>query len=90
MSFACAGDVLASTIQGEQEDVDQAVAAAKTAYESWSKTPGHVRARYLYRYALLEVGYLHTSERVAPDLKATSRYTPPPVRTDTVGCLCTI
>ena len=43
------GEVLASTVQGEQEDVDQAVGAAKTAYESWSKTPGHVRARYLYR-----------------------------------------
>ena len=44
-----AGEVLASTIQGQQEDVNMAVNAAKVAYESWHKTPGHVRARILYR-----------------------------------------
>ena len=43
------GEVLASTIQGEQDDVNMAVNAAKVAYESWHKTPGHVRARILYR-----------------------------------------
>ena len=40
---------MATTIQGTQDDVNQAVEAAKEAYESWHKTPGHVRARYLYR-----------------------------------------
>jgi aldehyde dehydrogenase (NAD+) len=44
-----AGETLASTIQGEQEDVDMAVKSSKKAYESWSKTPNHVRARHLYR-----------------------------------------
>jgi acyl-CoA reductase-like NAD-dependent aldehyde dehydrogenase len=43
------GEVLASTVQGNQEDVNAAVAAANTAYQSWSKTPPHVRARHLYR-----------------------------------------
>ena len=36
---------------GVQEDADLAVGAAKKAYESWSKLPGHVRARHLYSIA---------------------------------------
>ena len=32
-------------------DVDSAVAAARRAFEGWSVTPGHVRARYLYALA---------------------------------------
>ena len=32
-------------------DVDAAVAAARTAFERWGKTPGHVRARYMYAIA---------------------------------------
>ena len=44
------GAVLATTIQGEQEDVDQAVNAARTAYASWSALTPHARARHLYRY----------------------------------------
>jgi aldehyde dehydrogenase (NAD+) len=43
------GATLATTVQGEQEDVDAAISAARTAFESWSKLPGHVRARHLYR-----------------------------------------
>ena len=43
------GAVLASTTQGTNEDIDVAVGAAKTAYETWSKTSPHVRARHLYR-----------------------------------------
>ena len=31
--------------------MDAAVAAARAAFESWGKTPGHVRARYLYAIA---------------------------------------
>ncbi|CAC5358940.1 ALDH [Mytilus coruscus] len=45
------GEPLATTIQGEQEDVDLAVSSAKKAYETWSKTPNHVRARHLYSIA---------------------------------------
>ncbi|KXJ06145.1 aldehyde dehydrogenase family 16 member A1 [Exaiptasia diaphana] len=45
------GEVLASTTQGEQKDIEQAVAAAKEAFQSWSKTSGHVRARHIYSIA---------------------------------------
>ncbi|XP_053546742.1 aldehyde dehydrogenase family 16 member A1 [Bombina bombina] len=45
------GETLATTIQGNDEDLDTAVSAAKKAYESWSKLPCHVRARYLYSIA---------------------------------------
>ena len=45
------GKVLSKSIDGTNEDVDRAVAAARTAFESFSKTPGHVRARYLYAIA---------------------------------------
>ncbi|XP_069173387.1 aldehyde dehydrogenase family 16 member A1-like [Procambarus clarkii] len=47
----CSGSVLASTIQGTQEDVNQAVAAAKKAFKTWSALSGHARARYLYSIA---------------------------------------
>ncbi|XP_063608921.1 aldehyde dehydrogenase family 16 member A1-like [Penaeus indicus] len=47
----CNDKVLASTIQGTQEDVDQAVGAAKEAFQSWSSLSGHARARYLYSIA---------------------------------------
>ena len=43
-------NVLASTIQGTQEDVNLAVEAAKAAYKSWKDLPAHTRARHLYRY----------------------------------------
>ncbi|KAE8593857.1 hypothetical protein XENTR_v10019349 [Xenopus tropicalis] len=45
------GEALASTVQGEEEDVETAVKAARKAFESWSKLPCHVRARYLYSIA---------------------------------------
>ena len=45
------GEMLAETSQAGQDEVDQAVAAARKAFSSWSKTPGHVRARYLYAIA---------------------------------------
>ena len=45
------GEKLAETAQAGQEDVDAAVAAAREAFKRWSKTPGHVRARYLYAIA---------------------------------------
>ena len=36
---------------GTQEDVNLAVGAASKAFDSWSKLPGHVRARHLYSIA---------------------------------------
>ena len=43
--------LLARVTQGSEADIDAAVAAARTAFESWSTTPGHVRARHLYAIA---------------------------------------
>ncbi len=45
------GEQIAETAQAEKKDVDAAIAAARTAFESWSKTPGVVRARYMYAIA---------------------------------------
>ncbi|MBF6614839.1 MAG: aldehyde dehydrogenase family protein [Chloroflexi bacterium] len=45
------GKLLARIARASAEDVDAAVKAARQAFESWSKTPGHVRARYLYAVA---------------------------------------
>lgn len=49
--FVGTGEKLASTIQGEKEDIELAVSSAKTAFQTWSKLPGHVRARHLYSVA---------------------------------------
>ncbi|HPV07548.1 MAG TPA: aldehyde dehydrogenase family protein, partial [Aggregatilineales bacterium] len=45
------GERLAETAQAGEEDVNAAVAAARAAFKTWSKTPGHIRARYLYSIA---------------------------------------
>ncbi len=45
------GEELAQTAQANQDDVNDAVRAARNAFEAWSRTPGHVRARYLYAIA---------------------------------------
>ena len=45
------GEKLTDTVQAGQEDVDAAVAAARQAFNTWSQTPGSVRARYLYAIA---------------------------------------
>ena len=45
------GKELAKTVQCEDADVDKAVEAARNAFDGWSKTPGHTRARYLYAIA---------------------------------------
>ena len=42
---------LARIAQASNRDVDAAVKAARKAYPAWSKTPGHIRARYLYAIA---------------------------------------
>lgn len=45
------GEILAQTVQAGQAEVDAAVAAARQAFQSWSRTPDHLRARYLYAIA---------------------------------------
>jgi aldehyde dehydrogenase (NAD+) len=45
------GEQIAETVQAGQKEVDQAVAAARAAFQSWSQTPGIQRARYLYAIA---------------------------------------
>jgi len=42
---------LAQVTQASEDEVNAAVAAASRAFESWSQTPGHIRARYLYALA---------------------------------------
>jgi aldehyde dehydrogenase (NAD+) len=45
-------EVLAEVAEAGPEDVDRAVAAARTAYEKvWGRMPGAERAKYLYRIA---------------------------------------
>jgi aldehyde dehydrogenase (NAD+) len=45
------GESLAETAQAGQKEVDAAVAAARAAFKTWSKTPGVERARSLYAIA---------------------------------------
>src|SRR2546425_810008 len=45
------GKLLAQVAAANSADVDAAVAAARAAFESWGKTPGHARARYMYAIA---------------------------------------
>src|SRR5579883_2002658 len=45
------GKPLAKIASANSSDVDAAVAAARAAFETWGKMPGHVRARYLYAIA---------------------------------------
>jgi aldehyde dehydrogenase (NAD+) len=45
------GKPLARVASANSADVNTAVAAARSAFPAWSKTPGHVRARYLYALA---------------------------------------
>ena len=45
------GETLARVARGTVADVDRAVAAAATAFKSWSKLSGHERARHLYALA---------------------------------------
>src|SRR5512143_2357255 len=45
------GEGLGETVQADQKEVDQAVAAARAAFADWSTTPGVVRARHLYAIA---------------------------------------
>src|SRR6202162_775740 len=45
------GKPLTKVAAATSADVDAAVAAARAAFETWGKTPGHVRARYMYAVA---------------------------------------
>jgi aldehyde dehydrogenase (NAD+) len=44
-------DKIADTVQAGQGEVDAAVTAARQAFQTWSVTPGAVRARFLYAIA---------------------------------------
>jgi len=43
--------LLAETVQAGQKEVNDAVAAARASFGTWSKTPGVVRARHMYGIA---------------------------------------
>ena len=45
------GEELAKVAVASRGDVDKAVKAARTAWETWGQTSGHTRARYLYAIA---------------------------------------
>src|SRR5689334_4524563 len=45
------GETLAQIAEAGKDDIDAAASAAAEAFKTWSKTPGHVRARYLYAIA---------------------------------------
>jgi len=45
------GAVLSATTQGNSEDVDKAVSAAREAHNKWSKLTGNERAKHLYSIA---------------------------------------
>ena len=45
------GELLGETVQAGKKEVDAAVAAAQEAFGTWSKTPGVIRARYMYAIA---------------------------------------
>ncbi|GHO67544.1 aldehyde dehydrogenase [Ktedonobacter sp. SOSP1-52] len=45
------GKALVQVASASSADVDVAVAAARKAFKAWSKTPDHVRARYMYALA---------------------------------------
>src|SRR6266851_1786045 len=45
------GKPLTKVAAATSADVEAAVAAARAAFETWGKTPGHVRARYMYAIA---------------------------------------
>ncbi|XP_043915174.1 aldehyde dehydrogenase family 16 member A1 [Protopterus annectens] len=62
------GEDLAVTIQGEEEDVDLAVKAARKAFEPWSKLPCHVRARYLYVGRILRKATAGTGKKLSLEL----------------------
>lgn len=49
------GEALAEVPISTKEDVDEAVASAKTAFKTWSKTPVPKRARILFKYQQLLV-----------------------------------
>lgn len=50
-STPATGKVLASTVQGNKEDVDQAVKVAKAAQVQWSQLSAHERSKHLYSIA---------------------------------------
>src|SRR2546422_10648381 len=45
------GKSIVQIAQAGKADIDAAIKAARQAFKDWGKTPGHVRARYLYAVA---------------------------------------
>ncbi len=45
------GQQLAQIADADEADVNAAVTAARAAFKTWGKTPGHIRARHLYAIA---------------------------------------
>jgi len=50
-SSPATGEVLCETIQGQPDDLNQAVAAARTAFPRWAGLKGSERARFMYAIA---------------------------------------
>ncbi len=65
-------EIVAQVQAAGEEDLDQAVAAARTAFRKWSVTPGNERAKVLFRFAdLLDaradlIGEIETIEAGLP------------------------
>src|SRR5262245_62430144 len=71
-------EVMGSVPEGSSEDVDDAVAAAKAAFEKWSTTTTEERARYLQ---LISDRLNMRKDEIAAD-NASEGGTPPPTAPD--------
>ena len=80
-------EVIATVPEGTPEDVDRAVAAARSALPTWSRTPGDERGKLLQRISELmegraqEIGALISSEMGMPVRQAVMIQAGLPIRT---------
>lgn len=62
------GELLAKTPMSTAEEAQEAIEAAKTAYERWRSTPAQTRIRYLYRFRnLLEDHFEELSKTITTE-----------------------
>ena len=62
------GELLAKTPMSTAEEAQEAIAAAKTAYDRWRSTPAQTRIRYLYRFRnLLEDHFEELSKTITTE-----------------------
>ncbi len=62
------GELLAKTPMSTAEEAQEAIEAAKTAYERWRSTPAQTRIRYLYRFRnLLEDHFEDLSKTITTE-----------------------